>query len=47
MTTGPTLKAAYVQLLAYKDDLGNPPLLVVGELERAWFTRHLTSTHSA
>ncbi len=28
------LKAAYVQLLAYKDDLGNPPLLVVSDLER-------------
>ncbi len=28
------LKAAYVQLLAYKDDLGNPPLLVVSDIER-------------
>ncbi len=28
------LKAAYVQLLAYKDDLGNPPLLIVSDLER-------------
>lgn len=28
------LKAASVQLLAYKDDLGNPPLLIVSDLER-------------
>jgi hypothetical protein len=28
------LRAAYVQLMGYKDDLGNPPLLVVGDLER-------------
>jgi type II restriction/modification system DNA methylase subunit YeeA len=28
------LKAAYVQLLGYKDDLGNPPVLVVSDLER-------------
>jgi hypothetical protein len=28
------LKAAYVQLLNYKDDLGNPPLLVVSDLEK-------------
>ena len=28
------LKAAYVQLLAYKDDLGNPPVLVVSDLDR-------------
>ncbi len=28
------LKAAYVQLLAYKDDLGNPPLLVVSDIAR-------------
>jgi hypothetical protein len=28
------LKAAYVQLLNYKDDLGNPPLLVTSDLER-------------
>jgi hypothetical protein len=28
------LKAAYVQLLAYKDDLGNPPLLIVSDLDR-------------
>ncbi len=28
------LKAAYVQLLNYKDDLGNPPLLVVSDLDR-------------
>ena len=27
-------KAAYVQLLGYKDDLGNPPLLIVSDLER-------------
>ncbi len=29
------LKAAYVQLLGYKDDLGNPPLLIVSVLDRA------------
>ena len=28
------LKAAYVQLMAYKDDLGNPPLLVTSDLDR-------------
>ncbi len=28
------LKAAYVQLMGYKDDLGNPPLLVASDLER-------------
>ncbi len=28
------LKAAYVQLLGYKDDLGNPPLLVVSDIDR-------------
>lgn len=28
------LKAAYRQLLDYKDDLGNPPLFVVSDLER-------------
>jgi hypothetical protein len=28
------LKAAYVQLLDYKDDLGNPPLFIVSDLER-------------
>ena len=28
------LKAAYLQLLNYKDDLGNPPLLIVCDLER-------------
>ncbi len=28
------LKAAYLQLLNYKDDLGNPPLLIVSDLER-------------
>ena len=26
------LKAAYVQLLAYKDGLGNPPLLIVSDI---------------
>ncbi len=28
------LRAAYVQLMGYKDDLGNPPLLVVSDLQR-------------
>ena len=28
------LRAAYVQLLGYKDDLGNPPLLIVSDMER-------------
>lgn len=27
------LKAAYVQLLGYKDDLGNPPLLITSDLD--------------
>jgi hypothetical protein len=28
------LRAAYVQLLAYKDDLGNPPLLIISDTQR-------------
>src|SRR3954468_24504910 len=28
------LRAAYVQLLAYKDGLGNPPLLIVSDTQR-------------
>jgi len=28
------LKAAYLQLLNYKDDLGNPPLLIVSDIDR-------------
>ena len=39
------LKAAYVQLLNYTDDLGNPPLLVVSDLDRieihTCFTSHV------
>ncbi len=37
------LKAAYVQLLAYKDDLGNPPLLIVSDLERIEIRTNFTS----
>ncbi len=37
------LKAAYVQLLAYKDDLGNPPLLVVRDLDRIEIRTNFTS----
>ena len=37
------LKAAYVQLLAYKDDLGNPPLLVVSDLDRIEIRTNFTS----
>jgi hypothetical protein len=37
------LKAAYVQLLAYKDDLGNPPLLVVSDLDRIEIHTNFTS----
>ena len=37
------LKAAYVQLLNYKDDLGNPPLLVVSDLDRIEIHTNFTS----
>ena len=37
------LKAAYVQLMGYKDDLGNPPLLVVCDLERIEIRTNFTS----
>ncbi|MHB8959290.1 MAG: class I SAM-dependent DNA methyltransferase [Candidatus Limnocylindrales bacterium] len=37
------LKAAYVQLLGYKDDLGNPPLLVVSDLDRIEIRTNFTS----
>jgi hypothetical protein len=37
------LKAAYVQPLAYKDDLGNPPLLIVSDLERIEIRTKFTS----
>ena len=37
------LKAAYVQLLGYKDDLGNPPLLVTSDLERIEIRTNFTS----
>ena len=37
------LKAAYVQLLAYKDDLGNPPLLIVSDLDRIEIRTNFTS----
>ncbi|NJL06175.1 MAG: class I SAM-dependent DNA methyltransferase, partial [Chloroflexaceae bacterium] len=33
-TTGRSLDQAYTQLLLYKDDLGNPPVLVVCDIER-------------
>jgi hypothetical protein len=37
------LRAAYVQLLGYKDDLGNPPLLVVSDLDRIEIHTNFTS----
>ncbi len=37
------LKAAYVQLLGYKDDLGNPPLLITSDLERIEIRTNFTS----
>jgi len=37
------LRAAYVQLMGYKDDLGNPPLLIVSDLERIEIRTNLTS----
>ncbi len=37
------LKAAYLQLLNYKDDLGNPPLLIVSDLERIEIRTNFTS----
>ncbi|NJL05489.1 MAG: class I SAM-dependent DNA methyltransferase, partial [Chloroflexaceae bacterium] len=33
-TTGRSLDQAYTQLLLYKDDLGNPPILVVCDIDR-------------
>jgi hypothetical protein len=37
------LKAAYVQLLGYKDDLGNPPLLIVSDIDRIEIRTNFTS----
>ena len=37
------LKAAYVHLLNYKDDLGNPPHLVVSDLDRIEIHTNFTS----
>lgn len=37
------LKAAYLQLLNYKDDLGNPPLLIVSDLDRIEIRTNFTS----
>jgi hypothetical protein len=37
------LKAAYLQLLNYKDDLGNPPPLVVRDLDRIEVRTNFTS----
>ncbi len=37
------LKAAYVQLLDYKDDLGNPPLLIVSDLDSIEIRTNFTS----
>lgn len=37
------LKAAYVQLLGYKDDLGNPPLLIVSDTQRIEIRTNFTS----
>lgn len=38
------LRAAYLQLLQYKDDLGNPPLLVVCDLDRFEIHTNFTNT---
>ncbi len=37
------LKAAYVQLLGYKDDLGNPPLLITSDIGRIEIHTNFTS----
>jgi type II restriction/modification system DNA methylase subunit YeeA len=41
---GKDLDAAYVQLLRYKDDLGNPPLLVVSDLNIIRIHTNFTNT---
>jgi hypothetical protein len=41
------LKAAYVQLLDYKDDLGNPPLFIVSDLERIEIRTNFTGLSPA
>jgi type II restriction/modification system DNA methylase subunit YeeA len=41
---GKDLDAAYVQLLRYKDDLGNPPLLVVSDLNLIRIHTNFTNT---
>ncbi|MGI8404782.1 MAG: type IIL restriction-modification enzyme MmeI [Thermomicrobiales bacterium] len=41
---GKNLDAAYVQLLRYKDDLGNPPLLVVSDLNIIRIHTNFTNT---
>ena len=39
---GKDLKAAYVQLLNYSEDLSNPPLVVVSDLDTNEIRAHLT-----
>lgn len=41
---GKNLKDAYVQLLAYREDLGNPPLLIVSDTERIEIHTNFTGT---
>jgi hypothetical protein len=41
------LKAAYLQLLNYKDDLGNPPLLIVSDIERIEIRTNFTGLSPA
>ncbi len=41
---GKDLDAAYIQLLRYKDDLGNPPLLVVSDLNIIRIHTNFTNT---
>ena len=42
---GKNLQDAYIQLLAYRSDLGNPPLLVVCDLETIEIHTNFTNTN--
>ena len=50
ITLGSGLNEAYNQLLQYSGDLGNPPLLIVSDMERidirTRFTDYPTTTHT-
>jgi len=44
---GKDLGAAYTQLLLYRDDLENPPLLIVSDIERIEVHTNFTGTNKA